>query len=397
MNVFTSLLFLPLMMAVCACALWDRRKRRGRAEPMPITVIVPCYNDAATVADSLRSIFAAWPRDLLQVITFNDASTDDSMERIREVARECPVEIIDRASNVGKAQALNLASERARYEWILCLDADTLLHRDAVEDMLGRLAHDPRVGGVSCPYSPVNRGFLPAMQAIEYSMLRLGQGAGNVTSTLALWGGCLMVRRRAFQSVGGFSVNAITEDVDLAFKLSRAGWRVEQSFVFIRTHVPCQWSGWLRQKVRWTAGGFQCFFRYPEVWLRNPLQTLFILAYAALTVVGLAGIATDNSLLNIGEDIAGMLGQMPLGRVWDAAWLAHGPAMLAGVASAIGFSLFSLVYVIPTISRANDLLRLLLVIPFSVGYYPLYLLASVLGFAFWFAALRRIDGTRRAW
>lgn len=397
MTVFTSTLFLILMFAVFGCVFWDRRKKRRCAGPIPLTVIVPCYNDAATVADTLRSVFESWPKELLQVMAVNDCSTDDSLACIRAVAGEHPIEIVDHEKNTGKAEALNRAMRRARHAHVLCLDADTLLNAAALEDMLARLGHDARVGGVSCPYSPINRGFLPAMQAIEYSMLRLGQGAGNVTSALALWGGCLIVRREAFLSVGGFSVNAITEDVDLAFKLSRDGWRVEQSFAFIRTHVPDKWLTWLRQKVRWTAGGFQCVFKYPTVWLRNPLQMAFILAYAALTLSGLAGFMSEHSLLNIGEEVADMVGDMSVGAVWDATLLTYGPILLAKLVAGIGFSLFSLAYVIPTISRTDDLARLLLFVPFSMGYFPLYLLVSVFGFAFWFVALRRLGKERRAW
>jgi poly-beta-1,6-N-acetyl-D-glucosamine synthase len=397
MNIIPSTLFLILMLAVFVCVFWDRRKRRPNAGQVPITVIVPCYNDGATVTDTLRSVFAAWPRDLLQVIAVNDCSTDDSMHRIRDVAREYAIDIIDHQVNIGKAEALNRAMGNARHAYVLCLDADSLLSLAAIEDMLSRLAHDARIGAVSCPYSPINRGFLPAMQAIEYSMLRLGQGAGNVTSALALWGGCLMLRREAFRSVGGFSVDAITEDVDLAFKLSRAGWRVEQSFVFIRTHVPTKWLAWLRQKVRWTAGGFQCVIRYPTVWLRNPLQMLFVTAYAALTVSGLVGCLSEYSLLNIGENVVDMTGCMSASAVWDTTVLIYGKVLLSKIAAGIGFSLFSLVYVIPTISRTDDMAHLLLFVPFSMGYFPLYLLVSVLGFAFWFVALRRIGKERRAW
>ncbi len=346
----------------------------------------------------MQSVFESWPEDLLQVIAVNDCSTDDSLSRIQAVAREHPLDIIDQPENTGKAKALNLAFERARHAHVLFLDADTLLNSKALEDMLSRMEHDSRVGGVSCPYSPINRGFLPSMQAIEYSMLRLGQGAGNVTSAMALWGGCLMVRRESFLSAGTFSVNAITEDVDLAFKLSLAGWRVEQSFVFIHTHVPEKLRTWMRQKVRWTAGGFQCIFAYPRVWLCNPLQMMFISAYTILTVTGIASImSSEHSLLNISEDVATMAGSMPVGAVWDATLLSYGPILLTKCAAGIGFSLFSLMYVIPTISRSDSIARLLLFIPFSMGYFPIYLLVSLFGFTFWFVTLRQIGKKDRAW
>ncbi len=398
MNMVASVAFLFMMATVLLCAFWDRRKKRTRAVATPVSVVVPCYNDAATVADCLRSVFASHPADLLDVTVVNDRSTDDSRARIAEVAREFPVRVVDNPVNMGKSATLNAALPSARHELVLCLDADTMLNPDALGDMLARFGHDSRVGAVSCPYAPSNRGFLPSMQAMEYNMLRLSQGAGNVTSVMALWGGCLMVRREDFRAVGGFSSNAITEDVDLAFKLNREGRRVEQSFVFVRSLVPDTWRGWARQKLRWTAGGFQCVFKYPLVWLRNPLQTLFITSYALLTVAGLCGLMADTSLINIGRDLFSMWAMdIPSRQLWHTMGHLYGPILAAKMVVGAVMSLFSLAYVLPTISRVQDWVRIALVIPFSMGYFPLYIIVSILGFGFWFIALSRMPVEERAW
>lgn len=398
MHIITSSLLAFVMLTMSLCAWYDRRRKRATATPRAITVIVPCYNDAETVGATLRSIFAAWPTRLLDVVAINDTSRDESLARIREVADRHPITIIDNQSNLGKSESLNRAIAAARNDLILCLDADTLLTAKALQDMLDRIAHDPCIGAVSCPYSPINRGFLPAMQAIEYSMLRLTQGAGNVTSALALWGGCLMLRRGAFNAVGGFSHHAITEDVDLAFKLNRAGWRVEQSFVFVQTHVPTTWKTWLKQKTRWTSGGFQCTFAYPGVWLRNPLQVLFISVYAAMAMLCVFAPADDNSLLQIGRDIGGLIRlDIPLRMVMDLAMLQHGTDLLIGLLASFTLNLLSLIYVIPTISRLQDWLRLALVLPFSLGYFPLYVIVAAAGLFFWFTTLRRTPQGQRAW
>ncbi len=398
MHIVTTGLLLILMMTMTVCVWFDRRRKRVPSPLSPVSILVPCYNDEATVGATLRSIFASWPETLLDVTVIDDASTDASLARIREVAAVHPLAVVCNPVNQGKSVSLNRAVLGARHERVLCLDADTLLTRPALQDMITRLTHDPRIGAVSCPYKPANRGFLPAMQAIEYSMLRLGQGAGNVTSALALWGGCLMVRRDAFDAVDGFSLHAITEDVDMAFKLNRAGWRVEQSFVFVSTHVPADWKSWFRQKMRWTSGGFQCVFSYPGVWLRNPLQVMFITVYAAMAMLCVLAPANENSLFQVGQDITALCRlNLPLERVWDLTWLQHGTGLMVGLLASLVLSIMSLVYVIPTISRLQDWIRIVLVLPFSLGYFPLYVLVSMLGFLFWFITLRRKPVTARAW
>jgi len=398
MQILTTSLLLLLMIIVTGCAFLDRRRRRAAALPCPVSVIVPCFNDGETVGDTLRSVFASWPEQLLEVVVIDDASTDDSSRRILDVARAFPIRVVSNTVNTGKSESLNRAVRAARHDLVLCLDADTLLTEEALRDMINRLVHDTRVGAVSCPYKPVNRGFLPAMQAIEYSMMRLGQGAGNLFSALALWGGCLMTRRAAFDEAGGFSRHAITEDVDLAFKLNRAGWRVEQSFVFVCTHVPTTWRVWLRQKMRWTSGGFQCVFAYPGVLLRNPVQMTFICTYAVLAMLCLYGAASEDSLFSIGRSLAGLwMHDVPFGALLDFMRLTHGADLVIRLVAGLGLNLVSLVYVIPTISRMREALRLALVLPFSMAYLPLYILVSMLGLGFWFTTLRRTPEGARAW
>lgn len=97
-----------------------------------------------------------------------------------------------------------------------------IVNRQSLTDALARLQH-PEMGAVSYPYRATNTGFIPLMQTIEYNMLTFVQGAYNVFSAIALWGGFIAVKREAFLDAGKFSVNAITEDMDLAFKLNQKG------------------------------------------------------------------------------------------------------------------------------------------------------------------------------
>lgn len=398
MHPLPTMIFVLLVSTVLACVFCDRRKRRLPAFGRPLSVVIPCYNDANTVGDSIRSVFAAYPASLLDVIVVDDASTDDSAVRIRDAQRDFPIRVVGGKPNRGKVGVLNSTIPETRNELVLCLDADTMVSPEAVTDMLSRITNTESVGAVSCPYAPLNRGFLPAMQAIEYSMLRFGQGAGNVTSALALWGGCLMLKKAAWEAVGGFSPNAITEDVDLAFKLNRAGRKVEQSFVFVRSHVPDRWRPWFRQKLRWTAGGFQCVFRYPGVWARNPLQVLFVSSYVLLTACWIRGVAGDSSLLQIGRHVIPLWADgVPIGEVARLTDALYGSLLAAKLIGGLVFSSFSLIYVVPTISRVEDWVRIGLIVPFSMAYFPLYLAVSLVGLVFWFSSLRRLPTSERAW
>src|SRR5690606_24744668 len=194
--------------------------------------------------------------------------------------------------NLGKSLTLNRVADRARHELIVFVDADVIVNPQALRDALTRL-QNPSVAAVSCPYAPQNGGFIPLMQSIEYNMLSFIQGAYNAFSAIALWGGLIDGRRSAISAAGRFTLNASTEDMDLAFRLNERGWRVEQRFVKVRTYVPDTLKGWAKQKIRWSSGGFQCFLAHWRIWLRNPLHILFLFTFCLLTVAGVIDMARE--------------------------------------------------------------------------------------------------------
>lgn len=117
-----------------------------------------------------------------------------------------------------------------------------------------------------------------------------------------------------------------------------------------------------------------------------------------VTVSGLYGIAADTSLFSIGQYVADLVARdIPLDAVWRITSIYYGQVLAVKLLTSVGFSLFSLVYVLPTISGIRNWMRIALVVPFSVGYFPLYLLVSLLGFTFWFFRLRRVSHGERAW
>jgi cellulose synthase/poly-beta-1,6-N-acetylglucosamine synthase-like glycosyltransferase len=380
-----------LMASMLLLSTIDRRRHRPLGVRPPMTVLIPCYNDGNSIAATLASVFATGAPALLEVIVINDASKDDSAAQLKRLQERYPFRVITNPENRGKSPSLNDAAKEARHEIILCLDSDTELNGKAVEDMLARITCGRHVGAVSCPYRPSNRGILPGMQAIEYNMLLLTQGAHNLTSAMALWGGCLMVRREAFFAAGCFSRDAITEDVDLAFKMNRAKWRVEQSFVAVDSVVPQSLRAWVRQKLRWTAGGMQCYVRHIPVWLRNPSQIFFILAYSLLILSSIPAVISDLRFGGNVMDLFTVLNRFNTIRVSVVEVFAfYGRDLLRRMLGSGLCCLLSTVYILPLIRRPRDLWKLLLVFPFSLVYFPAYIVVSLFGIVAGLRSLRHL-------
>ncbi|MGW6540990.1 glycosyltransferase family 2 protein [Streptomyces sp. NPDC055051] len=89
-----------------------------------VSVVMPVHNSAVTLGSSVRSVLAQTHTDLELLIT-DDASTDESMDLLRELARQdervLPVAAPEQG---GAARARNLAMERAKGDYVALLDSD---------------------------------------------------------------------------------------------------------------------------------------------------------------------------------------------------------------------------------------------------------------------------------
>lgn len=387
-----------LLLAACLACFFDNRRQRQSFLSPSISFLIPCYNDSSTIAGTIHSILASQHSGTAEIIVANDASTDNSAAVLAELEQQFPIQVKTNPVNLGKAETLNQLAKQARHELIIFLDADTYLSSKALNDMTSRLAHDPNLGAVSCPYRPANRGWLPRLQSIDYSMISVLQGAYNYISGLALWGGCIAIRKVAFEQAGGFSLSAITEDVNLAYMLNKTGWRVEQSLVPVESHVPDTCRSWIKQKIRWTAGGFQCLIRHPSVWMRHPLQVLLILLYSILSLNAAFTLVRHTLLLDrVFDLVAPLVNITPTRQIILMLKQLYGSAMLSSLLLMLCFTLLSAIYVVPLISKWRDSALLLLIIPFSLAYFPFYSLLSVAGLIYLITNTRRIERTLRAW
>lgn len=85
---------------------------------MKVMAIVPAYNEEQRLGDTLQAIKSIPSVDMIRVV--NDGSSD----RTAEVARQAGVELIDLKTNVGKGEALNIASKDVPADVVVFLDAD---------------------------------------------------------------------------------------------------------------------------------------------------------------------------------------------------------------------------------------------------------------------------------
>jgi len=99
-------------------------------------------------------------------------------------------------------------------------------------------------------------------------------------------------RREAVERAGGFRSDTLAEDMDLTWRLRRAGWRVENEVAALGfTEAPDSLSTLFRQRFRWTFGTLQCLWKHRDAigrygWFGRvvlPSLWLFQIAYQVLS------------------------------------------------------------------------------------------------------------------
>jgi biofilm PGA synthesis N-glycosyltransferase PgaC len=292
-----SVILIGLVYALLAAVRQYRRRRRwyptSAQMDLPVSVVLAAYNEVEVIRRTLQSILASdYP--ILDVVVVDDGSRDGTADVVREVARQDPRTVLIRQPNMGKAKALNVGLRAARGDYIVTLDADTVLAPQTVTNLIRNFAVD-RAGtlaGVAGVVRVGNReqNLLTRWQALEYvtqiGVERAAQDAMGAISIVP--GACAAWRKAAISEVGGYSDTTLAEDCDLCLSLHRAGWRVTQDDDAIAfTEAPADVDSLLAQRTRWTYGTLQSIFKHRNMLFRprHGLLGLFVLPNYVLTIV----------------------------------------------------------------------------------------------------------------
>ncbi|HVC45704.1 MAG TPA: glycosyltransferase family A protein [Terracidiphilus sp.] len=205
-----------------------------------LTVIVPACNEEQNIQATLHSLLASTGLRL-QILAVDDRSTDRTGARIAAVAAEAAanhgshtlehVTIAELPSGwLGKPHAMALAASRAAAPWILFTDADVLFEphtlslalRQALAAQADHLILIPTLILKTIP----ERAMLGAMQAFASWGMRLWKVADPRTRDFLGVGGFNLVRRSAYESIGGFEAFPLEalDDLRLGWALKRAGF-----------------------------------------------------------------------------------------------------------------------------------------------------------------------------
>jgi cellulose synthase/poly-beta-1,6-N-acetylglucosamine synthase-like glycosyltransferase len=311
---------------------------------IPISLVVPAYNEEATIVASVRALLQLRYQQF-EVIVVNDGSRDGTLavlqkefalqpfpEAYRIQVRSRPVRgvyrsplhpnlrVIDKENGGSKADASNAGLNAARYPIFYCGDADSVLDPDALRKAVRPFLEDPSTVAVGGTVRIINgcrvrggflerialpRNWLALLQIVEYLRAFLGgrMGWAPINGLLIVSGAFGVFHRQTVIDAGGYRPEAIGEDMDLVVRLhlmlARRGQKYRIAFVpdpVCWTDAPEDLGTLAKQRKRWQRGLADslaysrrlCFARGSGAagWLAFPFFFLFELLGPVVEVLG---------------------------------------------------------------------------------------------------------------
>jgi GT2 family glycosyltransferase len=212
-----------------------------------LSIIIINWNSKAFLRECLKSVFAGTRGLHCEILVIDNASHDGSAQMVE---KEFPqATFIQSAHNLGFSGGNNRAARRAKGDFLLFLNPDTVVEGDALLKLIQVLRRFPDAGIVGARLLNSDRTLQTscvqsfptvANQVLDCELLRRwfprsplwGMGAlfGDSLEPVpveAVSGACLMIKREVFERMGGFEEHYFmySEDIDLAFRAHQIGFK----------------------------------------------------------------------------------------------------------------------------------------------------------------------------
>ncbi len=268
------------MVAMAVLASIQRRKEYNKNQAAPIvstnfptvSIIVPAYNEEVNAVRTVNNLLQQdYPS--LKIIFIDDGSKDNTYKIVSDGFAQEPNVQVHTKTNGGKASALNYGINLADTEYVVCIDADTQLKKDAVSQLMKKFEILPSGGGgpVGAVAGNVKVGnqvnMITRWQSIEYiTSQNFDRRAFDLLNCITVVPGAIgAFKKEAIIKSGGFTSDTLAEDCDLTMRLHRNNYLVRNCNEAISyTEAPETMRQFMKQRFRWSFGVMQCFWKHRD-------------------------------------------------------------------------------------------------------------------------------------
>ncbi|MCC7290030.1 glycosyltransferase family 2 protein [bacterium] len=278
-----------------------RTESNAPSKPYLVSVVIPAWNEEVGVLKTVRTVLNNTYENV-EIVIINDGSTDDTSGKVRAFIklfrrlkvfhpwRRKRIKFIDYKRNGGKGKALNKGIENSTGEIVLTIDADSVLERNAIENLV-RYYYDDKIDGVVGNVVVANsRSIIGITQKLEYMFGFYFKRSHAVMGAEYIFGGaCASFRRKVFKKIGLYDEKNKTEDIEMTMRFRFHGYNCTYAEdVVCFTEGASDVVGLIRQRERWKKGRMDTFIKYRNMFFstdkkHNKPLTFFVLPFALLS------------------------------------------------------------------------------------------------------------------
>jgi glycosyltransferase involved in cell wall biosynthesis len=269
-----------------------------------ISIIIPAYNEEKVIRHTIEAVIETkYPKK--EIIFVDDGSTDKTLTIANQFKNK--IKILHK-ENGGKASALNYGIVYATGEIIVIIDADTIIGRHSLTEIVKGFEVNEHVAAVAGNIKVRNKmNWITKCQALEYiTGIQIVRRAFDVFGSITIVPGALGAFKKSYLTeAGAYGKDTIVEDFDQTIKLLKAGLITQgSSKATAYTEAPNTFKDFFAQRKRWYRGNMQVLKRHSDA-LTNPrfgyLQRLSLpYLFLGMIITPIIGFtATANAILGV--------------------------------------------------------------------------------------------------
>ena len=260
----------------------ERIMSRPKMKKFPsVSIVIPAFNEEKIierVIDNVKKL--TYPRKK-EIIVVDDGSTDRTWDVLKKIKGIRTF----RKKNGGRASAVNYGLKKARGEIFVRIDADSFPERGALMKAIPHF--EDGVASVTTTVLIRNpKGLLDRLQEIEYVMIAWSRKILEYLDAIYVTPGPMsFYKREALIKVGGFDEKNLTEDIEIAWKLTKNKYKIKMALdTKVYTKAPNELRRWWDQRLRWNIGGMQTYFKYLHLLFNKKFKNIGMLLLPLFSV-----------------------------------------------------------------------------------------------------------------
>ena len=268
--------------------------------PPLITIIVPAYNEELNIKWTIESVKqTTYPNK--QIIIVDDGSNDNTHVEAQKALQNYPSErcLVLKKPNGGKASALDFGLEYAKGEIIVTIDSDSIVNRNAFDEMVN-LLQNPDVSAIAGNPRVLNRvNIMTNCQQLEYSVGNLFKRLQSILGTVMVIPGVLgAFKNDKLIERGKYTSDTLAEDFDATIKILKSRKTILlSSDSIVYTQAPSDLKNLYKQRIRWDRGTLQTFVKHKNILSYSRYGLLSSFSYPILLLLFVAAPLFDILLI----------------------------------------------------------------------------------------------------